>query len=417
MEAAEQPMDDFAELRRFRKRCLLFSVPLGAVILPALLILAASGECFTDMDDIIRRSEREEFLIGFAYNEGNYGYLKYRRLLSLPKQSVVALGSSRVLGFREDMFTGPFYNAGFTIVSPWDFRSFLQQIPDDKLPDVLIAGLDQFMFNAENNESRPPKPVTAWTTFHPDDLQTALKLLPDVYKNLARGRIDVGRVLTAALGDTSTGHAKPIGLNGLLNSQGFRNDGSMVYGGQVKLLLDGDSSARDFGFSDTLNRIRRGRNRFNWCGEPDSAALEEIDRFLQECAERKVFVTAFLPPYADAVWNEMQQSGNFEYLTEIETRLRGIFEHHGFELYSFHRMADCDASDQEAIDGFHAGENVYARMLIRMADPGSALSRYVSIPQLNADLENVVDRYTLYPESGRQSSRLAAAPDEFRPTR
>lgn len=395
------------DLRRFRGRCLLFAMPLFVLFLPATTILVGSGECLVDIDRIVDRSQQEQLLVGFAYKEGNYGYLKYRRLMSLPPQSVVALGSSRVLGFRENMFTGSFYNAGFTIVSPWDFRTFLAQLPDSKLPEVLITGFDQFMFNSENNASRPPRPATTWTTAKHEDLQSTLKLVPDVYKDLARGKVDVGQLWASWSATSTPNQIRPIGLNGVLNQQGFRNDGSMRYGRQVELLLNNNPQARDFQFADTLNRIKRGRNRFNWGSEPDSAAIAEIDRFLKECSRRRVHVVAFLPPYADAVWAEMASSGNFKYLQKLESALHKSFQRYGFELYSFHSMSACQATDMEAIDGFHAGENVYLKMLAQMLEQGSVLNQYASAHQLKADQNNTVDRFTAYAESGRSASEVA----------
>jgi len=273
------------QLRAFRRRCFLFAVPLLLCAAPAIGILLASNESFVDVDSIIERSDDEQFLVGFAYNEHNYGYLKYRRLTTLPRQSVVALGSSRVLGFREEMFTGSFYNAGYTIVSPWDFRSFLQLVPDSQLPDIVILGLDQFMFNAANNRQRQPKETTSWTAKPRDDLHAALQLIPDVYKDLVRGRIAIGAVLANATGAASENETRTVGLNGLIN--------------------------------------------------------------------------------------------------------------------------DCGSSDEEAIDGFHAGEVTYLKMVIQMLQRGSALNQFADIARLQNDVLRVVDRYTPYPEPHGAARKLA----------
>ncbi len=407
MQNSAESQDITIPLGVFRRRCLLFVVPLLLLAAPAIGILQTSGESLADVDEIIEHSDDQQFLVGYAYNDRNYGYLKYRRLTSLSRQSVVALGSSRVLGFREEMFSGSFYNAGYTIVSPWDFRTFLGLIPDARLPEVLILGLDQFMFNAANNRDRPPKESTVWTTKPRNDLQAACQLIPDVYKDLVRGRLPIGPVLTHATGISPS--TIPVGLNGLVNAQGFRNDGSLVYGSQVRLLLKSDPAARDFHFARTLNRVKRGGTRFNHGDMVDSAAVDEIDQLLSYCRERNVQVVAFLPPYADAVWDAMQESGNYEYTLHIESALQDSFDRHECELYAFHRMSDCDSSDLEAIDGFHAGGNVYLKMLIHMLSEGSVLNKHASLVQLQHDKQHVVDRYTCYQEPTHSKSRLASA--------
>ena len=407
MPSTEESQTIEDQLRAFRRRCLLFAFPLLLFAVPAIGILLASSESFVDVDSIVERSDAEQFLVGFAYNEHNYGYLKYRRLTTLPKQSVVALGSSRVLGFREEMFTGSFYNAGYTIVSPWDFRSFPELVPDSQLPEVVILGLDQFMFNAANNRQRQPKESTAWTSKPRDDLHSALQLIPDVYKDLVRGRIAIGAVLTNATGSASENETRTVGLNGLNNDRGFRNDGLFVYGSQAKLLLDDDSNARDYEFAHTLARVNRKSRLFNPGGAVDESAVDEIGRVLDYCRERAVQVVAFLPPYADAVWQAMQDSGDFEYTLKIESALRERFGRYGFELHAFHCMSDCGSSDQEAIDGFHAGEVTYLKMVIQMLQRGSALNQYADLNQLQNDVLQVVDRYTPYPEPHGAVRRLA----------
>lgn len=408
MQCTSKPQAISLQLKAFRRRCLLFMIPLLLCAAPAIGILLAAKESFVSVDQIVEDCDHQQLLVGFAYNEHNYGYLKYRRLTALPRQSVVALGSSRVLGFREEMFTDSFYNAGYTIVSPFDFRAFLQLIPDAQLPEVVILGLDQFMFNAENNQQRRPKNTTAWTERPGDDLYSALKLIPDVYKDLVRGRIPIGVVLSQATGRGEHRDVVRVGLNGIINARGFRNDGSFVYGSQVKLLMESSPEARDYHFAHTLARVRRGGRLFNRGADVDQSAVDEIVQLLEFCTDRNVHVVAFLPPYSDAVWRAMQNSGEYQYTQKIESCLRDEFDHYGFELYAFHCMSDCDASDDEAIDGFHAGETAYLKMLIHMLREGSALNRFASLSQLRQDAQQVVDRYTPYPEPSDQTSRLAA---------
>jgi len=402
------PVED--ELRALRRRCVLFIAPLLVFAAPALAILVASDESFVNVDQIASSTSDQPFLVGFAYNEQHYGYLKHQRLTALPRQSVVALGSSRVLGFREEMFNSSFFNAGYTIVSPWDFRTFLDEIPDDKLPRVLILGLDQFMFNSIGNRHRPPKDSGAWTARPRDDLHTAIRLVPDVYKDLVRGRISVGSVVAHAAGTGNSDAATPVGLNALINQKGMRNDGSFLYSSQVKQLLNSDPAARDYQFAQTLARVKRQGRRFEAGSDVDQKAVDEINRLLDFCEAKSISVVAFLPPFADAVWQSMQDSGNFEYMEKIESALRCHFEEYDFELYAFHSMSDCDSGDQEAIDGFHAGESVYLRMIIQMLKSGSVLNEYADLHQLERDDKLAVNRYISYPEPRHTSTRMAETP-------
>ncbi|MEZ6060322.1 MAG: hypothetical protein R3C19_08180 [Planctomycetaceae bacterium] len=390
--------DSAAQLPRFLRTCALFAAPIVVLVAPALTVLAISGECFVSMDDIAHRARRQPVLVGFAYDEKNYGYLKYRQLTSLPRQSVIAVGSSRVLGFRREMFTSRFYNAGYTVVTAWDFRKFLAEVPETHRPDIVILGLDQFLFNSEYNEAAKGHDASDWHTASDADLQAALKVVPDVYKDVLRGRLKIGSPLSALRQPAESDGVAAFGLNAVVNRTGFRNDGSYSYGAQVDRLLTSDPSARDFGFAETLDRVRRGNRRFQHGAALDGDVVREISELLEFCSHRKMHVVAYLPPYADAVWQAMEASGEFAYATQIEAALRPHFDRHGFELYAFQCMSDCDASDEEAIDGFHAGEKTYLKMLIRMLERGSALNRFASLQTLRRDALQVVNRYVAYPD-------------------
>jgi|GEM_PF-374168 len=394
-------------LRSFRRRCLTFLAPLFVVAAPALAILISSQECYIDVDRIFRTTADNPVLVGFAYNQQQYTYLKYQRLSSMPRQSIVALGSSRVLGFREEMFDAEFFNAGYTIVSPWDFRTFLNELPREKLPKVLILGLDQWMFSKLGNTKRQRRAATTWTRRPKDDLSVALRLVPDVYKDLVRGRISVTAVMANALGLNADAGTTRIGLSALINRKGMRQDGSFLYSTQVQKLLTSDPTANDYQFAGTLARVQRLGRRFEPGSEVDEEAVAEVDRLLDFCRANSVSVVGFLPPFADAVWQAMQDSGEHVYMTRIQSELQAHFDKHGFELYAFHRMSDCNANDQEAIDGFHAGENAHTKMLIAMLKSGSLLNKYTALDRLQHDVQVAVNRYISYPEQGPHNRRLA----------
>lgn len=113
-------------------------------------ILWSSKENFHEIDKIL--NSKENYPIGCAHNEVNYHYLKWANLNLNQRRNVWALGSLRVLLFRENMFDVSFYNAGYTVESLNDFLPFLESIPDSKYPEYIIIGLDQWMFNSKYDE-------------------------------------------------------------------------------------------------------------------------------------------------------------------------------------------------------------------------------------------------------------------------
>ena len=100
-------------LNRFLSKTIAFSIPIIMLVLPALLLLKNTGENFTSLKSVIQNEEKA--LVGYFYNEPKIKYLKWKTIQKRNRMDIVALGSSRVLQFREEMFDAAFYNAGFTI--------------------------------------------------------------------------------------------------------------------------------------------------------------------------------------------------------------------------------------------------------------------------------------------------------------
>ncbi|MFM7037120.1 MAG: hypothetical protein ACKO2L_05295 [Planctomycetaceae bacterium] len=380
------------ELRGFLKRCCLFALPLLIIGGPPLALLALSGEAFRDIDPVLDSTIRTgRGLIGFAWNEQNYPYLKYAGVVRQPRREVLALGSSRVLMFRQEMFRSSFWNAGYTIQTADDFRKFLRLIPDDRQPRLLLVALDQWMFNSDWIAAAGQGSSGSWNRNPSVNLQQGLRLLPDVIGDTLRGRISLGKFLS----DRSDA---PFGLNAWQNRKGFRPDGSFEYGRQVEQRLSGDPKCPDFKFTSSLKRVREGRERFRYGDVPDEAALREVSQLLQECEQRETTVIAFLPPFADAVSEAMRESLRYDYVRRLPEAVGKVFAETGHELHDFSSMSACGSADEEAIDGFHAGETATVRMLIRMLEAGSQLGEHCDAAELRAALGGAVSALRVYRE-------------------
>src|SRR5689334_17000957 len=127
-------------MKRFIVRLFLFVSPVLLVLILPTYILVTSKENFFDIDKIL--AVENKYLVGYTYNEANYPYVQCSHLNLNERKEIWALGSSRVLQFRERTFDRSFYNVGYTITSINDFRPFLKSVPPDKFPEYVILGLD-----------------------------------------------------------------------------------------------------------------------------------------------------------------------------------------------------------------------------------------------------------------------------------
>jgi len=373
-------------MKGFLLRTLLFLVPLVCLVTPPLLVLSRSGECFRHFDGLLAGSD--PYLIGYSTHEDNYQYLKWRTLALRPRVVVMAIGSSRVLQFRKQMFTVPYYNAGYTVNAIDDYRAFLEGLPHDKLPRVLLLELDQWMFN---DAHCPPKASIKPTTYWRD----AFRFWP-VGKDLftASGLLLGGDLSMRMLAD-KTSPAR-IGLSAYVNDAGLRNDGSMNYGQRITS-LEHTAGFQRKEFENTFYRVENGVMLFEYGNHANQGSSAALDRLLAYCKTKRISVTGFLPPLPDAVRQKMGQTGKYGYIAEIDAIAAPVFKRYGFGFYDFGCLETIGGSDREMLDGFHGSEVAAARMLLKMtSDP--ALSGKIDQPDIEARLAKRKSDFRLYPD-------------------
>lgn len=366
-----------------------FLLPLLLLLGPNYYVLFFSKENFYNIDKAINNFENKKYLIGYLYNENNYRYIKYKAL-SEKKATVVALGSSRVLPFREEMFEADFYNAGFAVDNVQDFQGFLSCLPEKNLPDYLILGLDQWMFNEAWNDLTLHTPKPHWMKNNTFDAGKGIKKTENLYPDLLSGQLRLDR-------QAKNASIEPIGLNALLHSTGFRNDGSSYYGELIQKLIDKDTTLSDYNFKNTLRRINDGNERFQFGDQVSEKELLTLNRLLSFCKSKNIQVIGFIPPFADAVYSKIKNSGNYEYLEKLYPALVPIFNKFDYEIYCYNSVSSCGSNDQEATDGFHGGENTYLRIIIDMLKNKSSLNKVSNLEKLERDLSNTSNNYVAYP--------------------
>lgn len=372
-------------MRKFLVRLFIFSIPVFLILMLPLYVLWKNEENFYRIDKLI--TSKDKYLVGYGYNEYNYRYLKWAHLKNNPAKTVWALGASRVLEFRDRMFDSSFYNAGFTVNSINDYLPFLQSIPAEKYPRYLLLSLDHMMFNEACDSLRLTPSVSFWQgSFR---LYPRLGVYQAAFKDVFSGKYPV---ISFGKKDTIT----RIGLNAEVNNTGFRNDGSMQYGAQIPKLLSSDTTADDYNYANTLERIRKGNMRFEYGKKVNEKALMELDTLLGFCRNNHIEVIAFLPPFADKVYSSMINSGQYPYLDSLFTKIKAVHDTYGFEFYDFSNMSKCNSTDTETIDGMHGSEATYIKLLIKMLESGSKLKQVTSLQKLKQDEARKLNRYEVY---------------------
>jgi len=358
-------------------------LPVILVVTIPVVILYNAREYFFDIDKLLKESP--DYRIGYAYNESNYKIVKAKFLQLNDKQTVIAVGSSRVLQFRAHLFDVPFYNAGYTISRINDFIPFLEIIPKKKTPKILILGLDQWMFNENWDKLDSP------STKIDNRLNStpSISTIKHVYRDLFNGKYSFSSF------NTTNNSPLNIGLNAFVNKKGLRNDGSMDYGDLLDQLKHDDSSVEDYQFKNTYRRIEKGIQRFEYGERINDRAIFELEKLLKYCANRKIKVVAFLPPFADEVKKKMDATGKYNYIETIMPALSPYFNEFQFELYDFSNMGSFGGNDEELLDGFHGSEVAYAKILLTMINRNSILKKTVTRNNLEQTIQHAKTPYSL----------------------
>lgn len=372
-------------MRKFLIRLLIFGAPLLVLLILPCIVLYNTGENLNAIDGVLK--SRDKYLIGYAYNEENYRYVQWKSWqLQEEYCPVVALGTSRVLQFRHQMFDVPFRNAGYTILGVGDYAPFLQSLPETQLPEYLIVTLDQWMFNANWDDLSVQHTPDHWS--HQFRVKPDVTTLKNVWKDLLSRRY--------GLFPSTQDSLKRIGLDAVTNNNGIRRDGSRQYGRQVMNLMNNPKAAGDYQFSDTYKRIRAGNRLFEYGDTTNLAAIAKVAEFLSFCKSKNIYVVAFMPPFADAVYERVRSTRRYGYMDGVYERLQPVFARYGFECYDFSSVSRVGSSDQEMLDGFHGGELTYTRLLIRMLEADSKLNKVTDVARLRRDIEHPINRYMVY---------------------
>ncbi|OGH69504.1 MAG: hypothetical protein A3C90_00090 [Candidatus Magasanikbacteria bacterium RIFCSPHIGHO2_02_FULL_51_14] len=359
------------------KRSALFFLPVGMVVLFPFVSFYISGEFIRTADVVKAQIEDAPVLVGKALPFWGGEYSKID-LIKKKKPSVIALGNSRVLQFRDTFFiNGDFFNGG-GIGNLRGFTDVLEQLNDDEAPQMIIIGMDQSYFHPYSDENNVPD--LAFTDAESSSFAYMIAAWRTVYKNIVNGSYPI-----AAFFSRKNDGIQAIGLQAYVQGAGNRNDGSYEYGATPGV---SDPRSADYEFKDTRRRIQKGVNLFYKGDVISENAIAALTDFLDGAKHRGIHVVGFLPPYAQEIYDTLEQNGEYRYMFSLNERISPLFESYGYSFFDFSNMNSFGGKKDEIIDGLHASEKAYLRLFITMARADSVLGAYAKNEE---DLVSLLD--------------------------
>ncbi|MEG1069890.1 MAG: hypothetical protein RSE27_06765 [Ruthenibacterium sp.] len=344
-------------MKRFLQIIALFMTPIFLLCGVFYAGLLRSGELADSAALADAAASGEVALFGLAYRDDTRAYKQ--RVAAQKGAEFLVLGTSRAMQFRGDFFkTDSFYNAGGATAYLPQMLFFLQSLPKESLPKHLLLVLDQYFYN-ETWGNADNERDTAPFVFQKADIGYSFRRMLTGYPD---SKYSLRQVLQTPPG--------VYGMSAAGKSAGFYADGSYTYG----TALLHPEQALDYGFKNTLSRIDRGIDRFEYGDVVSAENVAATKELLQFCAENGIAVTAILPPYAPTVWQTMQASGHYGYIGGILPALTPLFAQYNFEVFDYSNLPE--TNDAQYVDGFHGSDRVYAAVCLRLAQDSTLLREF-----------------------------------------
>lgn len=361
-------------MKQYIFKLLWVAVPVMLIVLFPSWALYISGELksldkVTD-EMIDARKHSENKLIGYGYQ---FCIKPYKRMMVQKlRPDIIALGTSRIMQFDEDWIDDSysFYNAGGGAYSISRMIDFLQSLSYQ--PKLLIINLDQFFFSQRSLKNNDYDGYDY--TYAPAHLLGTSII--NLYTDLFDGKIVIDSLL----------HTHNIGMNAIMNHNGFCIDGTYNYGS----VYTNPQLSLDYKFKDTRQRIVKGVDRFEWDNEIDTSILPDLEKLISFCDSMHTRLLVLLPPFAPAIWNQMKESGNYAYIDSIQGVLEPYNNGVNTDIFVYNDGDEVGSNNCEFVDGFHGSNKTYLRVLMHIINKQPSLSCYF---QSYSVLSDILEEY------------------------
>jgi hypothetical protein len=370
-------------MARFLLKGLLFLAPLGALFAFPLFVYWQAREFMPAESIAAAQRGRAQVLCGFAYSNITSTYKK--SLIAGTNPEIVVLGSSHVMGFRRSFFlpAALFINGGGTIPNGdlEDTAGYIRKLPPDSRLSVVLLNLDPWQLTLPH-QAAPPEDLTK-----AERLGTLLRInWRKVYSDYFSGKFSLRDLPWSS-------HNSAIGLNALVNREGFLNDGSYFYGRAVE---DPEHSAdvnRQI-IAGKIAHVQADRSTLDFGTTLLPENLEALRTLLELFKKRNIHVIGFIPPYPHSIYRELmsQDDAHSDLVRKQSKLLADTFNAYRFSFIDYTDAASAHIPDSEFVDGTHFTDKASLRMLIDMTRHDTVLERYVSLPGLSALLDSVKNR-------------------------
>ncbi len=290
----------------------------------------------------------------YDYNERIFQKLYIEKLDE--KLDIAVLGSSRSLQIREEFFDGArIFNHGVSGAVLEDYIAITEIYKQkERLPKKIILGLNPWIFNRNNIETRW-KSIDEYyySFFGRDDKNDEIfleKLFGRYYKQLwsttyFQASVEILLKAEAFSDYYSTNKDK-------LDLPVKRKDGSLVYEEPRRLI------SREEAEIAAQNYIRNGVYSLENFDEIDREYLEQFTQLIDLYENEFIEIVFYLPPYHPLVYNYLKDRERYNIVFEIENYLNEFAAENNIKVVGSYNYKNLDLTEEDFHDGMHPKERV-----------------------------------------------------------
>ncbi|MBU1036474.1 hypothetical protein KKF32_00380 [Patescibacteria group bacterium] len=350
------------EIKIFFKRMGLFLLPIIILIVILEYFSYTSGELWPIKKVIaFQNKAKEEVLFNRKVIDDEIAKYKYLNILER-NLDILVIGSSRSMQIRQEMFSErvKFYNAGGIIYNVGDMLDFINNLPVDKTPEMMILNVDFYWFGDKREVTRSISKalsegdtVNKWESHLYANKYLLSNLLQkrNIFSEIIKGREKFEGLIS-------------IGFQAL-DGNGFRHDGSYQYGLYLSELR---KNLEYYDRKSYLFRIENGISPFIRNSVYDSGKVEILEEFLKICKSRGIKVIAFAPPMSTEIYEAVNESiYHKDLINNFRSNIGSIFAKYDYNYYDFTELRAFNLTDLYMFDGLHSTETAMAKILLEMS--------------------------------------------------
>lgn len=377
---------------------ILSSVLAGVFVLTiaSTAVLWRSGETWP-VSWIVAGQQQQPSIWGAGIRPDEVGY---KRQLYVQRQpDVIAVGSSRVLQFRADMFAAPFANLGRG-TGVLEFLEDYRALTQGHAPKFVLWGIDHSIFEKSTNDEKrvygsQQRRVSGKELEGSYTLEVIPRTMYSLWQLVRNGSIGIDK-LGHVLIDGSAYPGKRYGLLATTTNQGgYFGDGSYYYlheianPAQTQALLERRMDELDRASLPVSGRVPETL---------DAEMAQIVRRAVQYMREQGSVVFIVVPPMHEKVSRNMLRDPAYApYLDEVDEFLRslasseeGVYYRNSLQPERIGVVSECEFFDHQ-----HSTRQAAAKMLLDGVQAyGAAISDWLNMDVVRSDAAGADNRST-----------------------